>query len=204
MSKQDFVSVEQAAELVGGFFRGVNIGQYGRERVQQWIEDPNRVAKVQAFLDNDMRLEVVGGITIDRDRPLVLEEGWEIRDEDQIATRATGTFVSGPGTTIRTYLDKGQTTGQCWMNGTLLQPILVKKKLVVERATTFEQYEANPASVPQEMRDGRWYIAWGDIVRDSDGNLRVRRFNWLGGQPYLDWYYVDNDFHARNPALLAS
>lgn len=203
MSK-DFVSAEQAAEFVGGFFRGVGIGQYGRERVQRWIEDPNRVAKIQAFLDNDMRLEVVGGITIDRDRPLVLPEKWEIRDEDQIVTRATGTFVSGPGTTIRTYLDEGQTTGQCYMNGMVLQPIITKKELVVERATTFEQYAANHLSVPEEMKDGRAYIAWGDIVRGAGGSLRVRCFIWRDGQPRLRWDFVDDSFRASGPALLAS
>lgn len=201
---KDFVSAEQALEFSGGFLRGVNIGQYGRERVQKWMEDPARVAKVQAFLDNDMNLELVGGITIDRDRPLVLEKDWEIRQSDQIASRATGTFVAGPGSTVKTYLDVGQTSGQRYMNGTALQPIIAAKELVVERATTLEQYHANPRSVPEQMKDGRAYVAWGDIVRDSDGDLRVRYFIWHDGQPHLGWGCVDNYFNGSNPALLAS
>jgi len=168
------------------------------------IRDPVRRAKIQAFLDNDMRLEVVGGITIDRDRPLVLGEKWEIRDEDQIKSRATGTFVSGPSTTINVYLDKGQTTGQCYMNGTVLQPILVKKELCVERATTFEQWAANPSAVPEQMKDGRYYIAWGDVVRGPGGSLRVRGFFWYDGRPYIGWSCVDFNFDASRPASLAS
>lgn len=201
---KDFVPANQAVEFVGGFWRGVDIDRYGSERVQRWIEDPNRAAKIQAFLDNDLRLEVVGGITIDRDRPLVLDEGWEIRDEDQIKNRATGQFTASPSLKIRTYLDEGQTTGQCWMNGTVLQPIITEKELPVERATTIEQYHANPLSVPEEMKDGRAYIAWGDIVRGAGGDLRVRVFFWDDGQPHLSWYYVGGSFDTDGPALLAS
>lgn len=47
---------------------------------------------------------------------------------------------------------------------------------------------------------GKWIYAWG-TVRHRDGLLRVPCLYDVGDMVVLDWYWLDNDWIACNPAL---
>jgi len=127
----------------------------------------------------------------------ILPDGWEIRPEDQIASRHTGDLVWTPDA-VRLHLDPGQENGH-WIRGCDLKKALEGKPVLP--ANVLDWLCENRGQIPQAWK-GRAVYFWGTIYRDRYGVPVVRCLQWSDGR--WIWYFnrFGNFWYDSEPAAV--
>ncbi len=167
--------------------------QYGSDR-----EPP--INHVIVPVQNDTTTDHV----IDLDTKPFIPEGWSIRPEDQILSRARGLWAFDP-TQVRFFVSQNQRSGR-YIQGHRLKEELAD--ISVLPANVLDYLLAHKELIPEywkrdENGNTRYIFFWGTIYR-SGGNLYVRylyfnRGGWGWGWGYL---WLGLDFGSNSPSVV--
>ena len=140
-------------------------------------------------------------LPIDLDHPMIVD-GWTLLpDDQQIPGRMTGMWTYDPDS-LEAHLEPEQIKDPCYLFGTTIEERSANTG--VGRVAMINAWVTNPDLYPEDWKDGRWYICWGDKYLGRDKGIYVRSARWHGGRVYAHWHYVIRLFDAKNPSLRAT
>lgn len=163
-------------------------------------DDPKQFAKdLAAFLKDPSVVRAARSHVIDCSVQPMIPDGWEIRPEDQIASRFQGELLWSPDK-IRLHLDPGH-EGDAYLKGEGL-----KKKLEgqpVLPANVLDYLLAHPALIPSDWK-GKCVFFWGTVYRRADGGACVRCL-FCGNRLWdSNAYWLDGGWDRRDPAAVSA
>ncbi len=167
---------------------------WGRIRIQPLIEDIGQVSmEFVAFLENGGRVYPRQGPVFDFDVEPYIPDGWEIRPEDQITSRLTGSWQLDV-TKVGLYSSERQ-QGQKTVRGVDLLCELEGKRVLP--AHVIEELLKYPVMIPDSWKHRNVYF-WGTVYRDASGCRQIRILSWTGAQGW-HWssHYLERDDGTR-------
>jgi len=131
---------------------------------------------------------------IDCDADPFVPDGWSVEEH-----KKGGLVKFFDPSKFSLYLSKKQEKG--YITGNDLRKELSNKR--VYNANALDYLLAHTEIIPEECK-GKAVVFWGTIYRDADGRLSVRYFCWDGSECHWGYDWLDGDFDAGRPAILAS
>ncbi|MEK7766143.1 MAG: hypothetical protein AAB368_07885 [bacterium] len=135
--------------------------------------------------------------TIDCSVQPMIPNGWEIRPEDQIASRFRGELIWTPEK-IRLHLDPGQA------DGGVLKGDDIRKRLEgqpVLPANVGDYLLAHPVLIPSDWK-GKYIYFWGTVFHNSDNGLCVRYLCWGARGWHWSNGWLDFGWRGQGPAAV--
>ena len=164
---------------------------------------PDEVTKLRSSLSLlvDFKLVLLGRANvqtieehlIDCDADPIIQFGLQIEEH-----KKGGQFFFDP-TKVTLYLSKKQNGGH--IIGNDLRKELCRKPVL--NANVLDYLLKNPHLIPEEWKD-KYVFFWGTVYRYSNGLLYVRYLYFRGGRWGWGCYWLDDDWHGRNPAAVAA
>ena len=149
----------------------------------------------------DFKLVLLGRATIqpikyliDCDADPFLPNGWTVESHQK-----GGQFVFDPAK-VTLHLSKKQQSGGAIVGNDLRKELRRKPVL---NANVLDYLLKNPHLIPEEWKD-KYVFFWGTVYRYSNGLLYVRYLYFRGGRWGWGCYWLDDDWHGRNPAAVAA
>ena len=159
---------------------------------------------VSAFGTSSVVVQAIEHV-VDCDVDPYILSGWSLKDEGaehrkggmvKLERRGDDLYVNGKK--IELFLAEGQKDG---IKGRQLRSMLAEK--LVLNANILDYLLKNPKLIPESWKD-KYVFFWGDVYRDSFGNLYVRYLYW--GDDGWRWVYfwLDNVFYGDCPAAVSA
>lgn len=135
---------------------------------------------------------------IDCDASPFVPSGWSVLpDTEQLPNRVKGIFAWDPAA-AKLYLSKKQKVSSYIVGNDLRREL---RSQPVFPAQVLDYLLAHPELIPEEYK-GKYVFFWGTIYRYSHGRLCVRYLCWDGSAWYWYYYWLDDGFYSRYPALV--
>ncbi|MFH1047064.1 MAG: hypothetical protein V1738_02075 [Patescibacteria group bacterium] len=171
-------------------------------RVREGTLDSNQVlSALQQIIEGSFDGGNAVTVTIDCDAqiPANLMAWFTRHEEDQISSRVRGTISVDPTNPFSTYLILEQELGL--VSGKKVLAELGRKGAPVYGIAALEQMRRERL-IPSSLKR-KTIFAWGDVLRDEDGNLCVRCLYWNGGGEW-DWncFWVDCSWSSDSSAAV--
>ena len=142
---------------------------------------------------------------VDCDVDPYIPSGWSLKDEGaehrkggmvKLERRGDDLYVNGKK--IELFLAEGQKDG---IKGHQLRSMLAEK--LVLNANILDYLLKNPKLIPESWKD-KYVFFWGDVYRDSDGDLYVRYLFWGVAGWGWGYYGLGSDFFGDYPAAVSA
>ncbi len=188
------VDVKQALQLFSVLGNNADWEKLDSGLVQEIIDRPIvSGAEFTRFLANGGRVQVISEHMIDCDADPFLPEGWEV-----VERRKGGQLRWDPAR-IRQVVKLNP--GEASVQGNELRNRLKNEPVLNANVLDYLLRPENQHLIPEEWGDGYGRFFWGTIYRDPNGDLYVRCLYRDGGQWRWDYYWLEDRWDARAPAL---
>lgn len=144
-----------------------------------------------------------GPHAVDCDATPKTPSGWKIdehRPMGQVTLENRNGKLFANGKEVVRFLSPNQNNGRT-IRGHELRKELADKPVL--NACVRDYLLEHPGLIPEDWKQGITYF-WGTIYRNSDGYLYVTCLHWNGDRWRWDYYWLDGDWYASEPAAVVA